>query len=68
MSNPHKGRTGFDRLVRATGSSGSQKGSSSWAGAINVFARLSNAEGGEEGLTGFVVRQGAPGLRFGPQG
>lgn len=42
-------------------------GSSSWAGAINVFARLSHAQTGAEGITGFVVRQGTPGLRFGPE-
>jgi len=36
-------------------------GSAGWAGVINTFVRT------EEGVTGFVLRQGAPGLRMGPE-
>lgn len=38
-----------------------------WAGVINVFARLIDQQGKSGGLTGFVVRQGTPGLRIGPE-
>lgn len=40
---------------------------SGWAGMINVFARLDDPDSGQTGLTGFIVRQGAPGLRLGPE-
>jgi len=41
--------------------------SSSWAGVVSVFARLVDDAGRLGGLTGFVVRQGSPGLRIGPE-
>jgi acyl-CoA synthetase (AMP-forming)/AMP-acid ligase II/alkylation response protein AidB-like acyl-CoA dehydrogenase len=41
--------------------------SSSWAGVISVFARVIDADERAGGLTGFVVRQGSPGLRIGPE-
>ena len=41
--------------------------SSSWAGVISVFAREIDQRGRPGGLTGFVVRQGSPGLRIGPE-
>jgi alkylation response protein AidB-like acyl-CoA dehydrogenase len=41
--------------------------SSSWAGVISVFAREFDQRGRPAGLTGFVVRQGSPGLRIGPE-
>ena len=42
-------------------------GSASWAGVINVFVRVIAANGEPGGITGFVVRSGAPGLRHGPE-
>jgi 8-amino-7-oxononanoate synthase len=42
-------------------------GSASWAGVINVFVQLLDASGQSSGMTGFVVRQGTPGLRIGPE-
>lgn len=36
-------------------------GSAGWAGVITTFVRT------EEGVTGFVLRQGSPGLRVGPE-
>lgn len=36
-------------------------GSAGWAGVINTFVRTG------EGVTGFVLRQGSPGLRMGPE-
>ena len=41
--------------------------SSSWAGVISVFARQVDEQGRPGGMTGFVVRQGSPGLRIGPE-
>ena len=41
--------------------------SSSWAGVISVFARQVDERGRPGGLTGFVVRQGSPGLRIGAE-
>ncbi len=41
--------------------------SSSWAGLISVFARQFDDRGRPGGLTGFVVRQGSPGLLIGPE-
>jgi acyl-CoA synthetase (AMP-forming)/AMP-acid ligase II/alkylation response protein AidB-like acyl-CoA dehydrogenase len=41
--------------------------SSSWAGVVSVFARLVDDGGRLGGLTGFVVRQGSPGLVIGPE-
>jgi acyl-CoA synthetase (AMP-forming)/AMP-acid ligase II/alkylation response protein AidB-like acyl-CoA dehydrogenase len=41
--------------------------SSSWAGVVSVFVRLVDDAGRPGGLTGFVVRQGTPGLRIGPE-
>jgi acyl-CoA synthetase (AMP-forming)/AMP-acid ligase II/alkylation response protein AidB-like acyl-CoA dehydrogenase len=40
---------------------------SSWAGVVSVFVRLPGERGRPGGLTGFVVRQGSPGLRVGPE-
>ena len=40
---------------------------SAWAGMINVFVRLVDSNSKSQGLTGFVVRQGTPGLRIGPE-
>ena len=40
---------------------------SAWAGVINVFVRQMQPDGTRGGLTGFVVRQGMPGLRIGPE-
>ena len=40
---------------------------SSWAGLISVFVRVVGSEGRLSGLTGFVVRQGDPGLRIGAE-
>jgi acyl-CoA synthetase (AMP-forming)/AMP-acid ligase II/alkylation response protein AidB-like acyl-CoA dehydrogenase len=40
---------------------------SSWASVVNVFARLVENDGRLGKLTGFVVRQGAVGLRIGPE-
>ena len=40
---------------------------SAWAGVINVFVRLHDPATKLNGLTGFVVRQGTPGLRMGPE-
>jgi acyl-CoA synthetase (AMP-forming)/AMP-acid ligase II/alkylation response protein AidB-like acyl-CoA dehydrogenase/acyl carrier protein len=42
-------------------------GSASWAGVVNVFARLVTADGRLGGITAFQVRQGTPGLRLGPE-
>lgn len=42
-------------------------GSSAWAGAINVFAHTLDADGRSRGISAFVVRAGAPGLRLGPE-
>lgn len=39
----------------------------SWAGMINVFARVEDKKSGQRALTGFVVRQGASGLKIGPE-
>lgn len=42
-------------------------GTGSWAGSINVFAQLLDKNNQPLGITGFVVRQGADGLRQGPE-
>lgn len=42
-------------------------GSASWAGVINVFVKLVDANGNSSGITGFSVRQGTAGLRPGPE-
>ena len=42
-------------------------GSASWAGVINVFAKVANRNDGAGGITGFAVRSGAAGLRHGPE-
>jgi alkylation response protein AidB-like acyl-CoA dehydrogenase len=41
--------------------------SSSWAGVTSVFAREVDDRGRAGGMSGFVVRQGAPGLHIGPE-
>jgi alkylation response protein AidB-like acyl-CoA dehydrogenase len=41
--------------------------SSAWAGVVSVFARAVDGHSRPGGLTGFVVRQGSPGLRTGPE-
>jgi acyl-CoA synthetase (AMP-forming)/AMP-acid ligase II/alkylation response protein AidB-like acyl-CoA dehydrogenase/acyl carrier protein len=40
-------------------------GSSAWAGAINVFVRQTGDDGEPIGISGFVVREGSPGLVIG---
>ncbi|MEO1133475.1 MAG: acyl-CoA dehydrogenase family protein, partial [Cyanobacteria bacterium J06639_1] len=42
-------------------------GSAGWAGAINVFAKTRDAQGKPQGITGFTLRQGMPGLRTGAE-
>lgn len=42
-------------------------GSASWAGIINVFVKLVDANTQSRGITGFAVRQGTAGLRSGPE-
>jgi alkylation response protein AidB-like acyl-CoA dehydrogenase/acyl carrier protein len=42
-------------------------GSASWAGVINVFVQLAEADGTPRGITGFAVRQGVRGLRQGSE-
>ncbi|HEX8572388.1 MAG TPA: AMP-binding protein [Allosphingosinicella sp.] len=43
-------------------------GSASWAGVINTFVQLEGSTAGApRGVTGFVLRQGSPGLRNGPE-
>ena len=42
-------------------------GSASWAGVINVFVKLVDANNNSSGITGFAVRQGTAGLRPGPE-
>ncbi|MDE1145757.1 MAG: AMP-binding protein [Azospirillaceae bacterium] len=41
-------------------------GSAAWAGVINTFVRVDDGDG-TQGVTGFIVRQGSPGLRMGPE-
>ncbi|GAA0331114.1 AMP-binding protein [Sphingomonas oligophenolica] len=43
-------------------------GSASWAGVINTFVKLEDdGPGAPRGVSGFVLRQGSPGLRSGPE-
>lgn len=42
-------------------------GTAAWAGAITVYARHIAADGHELGVSAFVVRRGAKGLRMGPE-
>ena len=42
-------------------------GSASWAGLINVFVQLVDANNKLSGITGFVLRQGTTGLRVGAE-
>ncbi|MBN3779012.1 amino acid adenylation domain-containing protein [Burkholderia sp. Ac-20345] len=42
-------------------------GYGAWAGVINVYAQLLDEEGRRQGITGFMVQQGAPGLRLGEE-
>src|SRR5215210_754282 len=42
-------------------------GSASWAGVINVFVKVVDADKQSGGITGFAVRSGTPGLRHGPE-
>ncbi len=42
-------------------------GTGSWAGVINVFVKLAEPQDQNDNITGFIVRQGAPGLRHGPE-
>ncbi len=42
-------------------------GSAAWAGVINVFVKLVDANNNLSGITGFAVRQGTAGLRPGPE-
>lgn len=45
----------------------SWSGSAAWAGVINVFAQQLDSAGRSLGISGFVLRQGTPGLRQGPE-
>ena len=42
-------------------------GSAAWAGVINVFVQQKDAHGKFQGISGFAVRRGTPGLRQGPE-
>ncbi len=42
-------------------------GNGSWAGVINVFARMIDSRGVDRGIGAFAVRQDAPGLTQGPE-
>ena len=42
-------------------------GSAAWAGVINVFVKLVDANNNSSGISGFAVRQGTPGMRPGPE-
>ena len=42
-------------------------GSASWAGLINTFVKLVDADNKPIGITGFALRQGTSGLRHGPE-
>jgi len=43
-------------------------GSANWAGVINTFVQVEGDEpGAARGVSGFVLRQGSPGLRSGPE-
>ena len=42
-------------------------GSAAWAGVINVFVKLVDANNKSSGIAGFAVRQGTAGLRPGPE-
>ena len=42
-------------------------GSAAWASVINIFAQLVDINGKPQGITGFTVRQGTPGLRLGSE-
>ena len=42
-------------------------GSSAWAGFINVFVQVVDENNQADGFAGFVVPQGSPGLRMGPE-
>ena len=41
--------------------------SAAWAGVINIFAQVFDASGNPLGVTGFVIRRDAAGLRFGTE-
>lgn len=65
------------RAISATGLAGASgwrlhgtkiwSGSASWAGVINVFVQLTDANAKPEGITGFTLRQGTAGLRVGAE-
>ncbi|YAF94567.1 MAG: AMP-binding protein [Nodularia sp. CChRGM 3473] len=42
-------------------------GLAAWAGVINVFAQTFDSTGEPQGISGFAIRQGTPGLRQGPE-
>lgn len=42
-------------------------GTASWASVINTFARLEGPPGAPQGVSGFVLETGQPGLRQGPE-
>ncbi|MBZ0258680.1 acyl-CoA/acyl-ACP dehydrogenase, partial [bacterium] len=42
-------------------------GSASWAGVLNVFVKHHGEDGATSGMSGFVVKQGSPGLYQGPE-
>ena len=45
----------------------SWSGLAAWAGAINIFTHTVDAQGKPQGISGFTVRQGTPGLRQGTE-
>jgi len=42
-------------------------GNASWAGVINIFQRYYDENGKPQGIGGYVVKQGTPGLEMGPE-
>ncbi|MEO0802324.1 MAG: AMP-binding protein [Cyanobacteria bacterium J06642_2] len=69
-SNPQAiAATGMARAGGGWSLSGTKvwSGSAAWAGAINVFVKLLDDRGKPEGITGFTLRQGMPGLHTGAE-
>ena len=42
-------------------------GSAAWAGIINVFVQEKDSQGNFQGISGFTVKRGTPGLKQGPE-
>jgi alkylation response protein AidB-like acyl-CoA dehydrogenase len=69
-SNPHSlSATGVAQATGGWKLRGTKiwSGSASWAGVINVFVKVIDADNQPSGITGFAVRSGTPGLRHGPE-